>query len=103
MIDAVKTLRPGPIDIHAHIMPEALIRRLAAGERSGSGVAVHDKGGRRHRLGEGGPSLPLLPGMSDTTIRLRAIDENVVAAQAPYPWIALSLLERPSVGINRYN
>src|SRR3546814_366219 len=90
MIDAVKTLRPGPIDIHAHIMPEALIRRLAAGERSGFGVDVDDKGGRRIRLGEGGPSLPLLPGMADMTIRLRAMDEQGVAAQLLSPWIALA-------------
>jgi|HigsolmetaAR203D_1030402.scaffolds.fasta_scaffold00048_67 aminocarboxymuconate-semialdehyde decarboxylase len=90
MHDAVTRLRPGPIDIHAHIMPERLVSRLAAGERPGFRVDVDDEGRSWVRLGEGGPRMPLPAGMTDLPLRLKTMEEQGVAAQLLSPWIALA-------------
>ena len=89
MTSFAASLKPGPLDIHAHIMPAALVDRIARGERPGFAIEA-DQGKRFVRLGEGGPRLPILPGMDDMTIRLQTMEEQGVAAQLLSPWIALS-------------
>jgi aminocarboxymuconate-semialdehyde decarboxylase len=86
---AARSLKAGPLDVHAHIMPERLIERIAAGERAGFAVEVTDKG-RFVRLGERGPRLSVLPGMADMDIRLKTMAEQGVSAQLLSPWIALA-------------
>lgn len=81
-------LRPGPIDIHAHIVPERLIARFEAGERTGY-AATRGEGGIRVTLGGRPSRAPLAPGMVSLDIRARAMEEQGVAAQVLSPWIAL--------------
>lgn len=81
-------LRPGPIDIHAHIVPEGLLRRFETGERAGFSV---DRGadGLRVTLGGKAARAPLAPGMSDMALREQAMAGQGIAAQILSPWIAL--------------
>ncbi|MYZ50480.1 amidohydrolase family protein [Propylenella binzhouense] len=89
MPDRLAKLRPGPLDIHAHIVPRAFMDRLASGDRPGFGVELQD--GRRH-LVIGGKAMkaPVLPGMDSMEIRFRTMEEMGVAAQLVSPWIALA-------------
>lgn len=81
-------LRPGPIDIHAHIVPEGLIARFLDGERAGYAASRSEDGIRVTLAGK--PSrAPLLPGMVSLELRERAMAEQGVAAQLLSPWIAL--------------
>jgi aminocarboxymuconate-semialdehyde decarboxylase len=81
-------LRPGPIDIHAHIVPEGLIARFEAGERAGYAASRGEDGIRVTLAGK--PSrMPLLPGMVALDIRERTMAEQGVASQLLSPWIAL--------------
>jgi aminocarboxymuconate-semialdehyde decarboxylase len=81
-------LRPGPIDTHAHIVPEGLLRRFEAGERAGFAVQRGADGVRVTLAGK--PArVPLAPGMHDMAIRERAMAGQGVAAQVLSPWIAL--------------
>lgn len=81
-------LRPGPIDIHAHIVPEGLIARFESGERPGY-AASRGEDGIRVTLGGKPSRMPLLPGMVSLDIRERTMAEQGVATQLLSPWIAL--------------
>ena len=95
MNDLAQGLRPGPLDVHAHILPAAMVARLEAGERPGFTLERDGKGGRWIRLGASGPRLPLLPGMDDLGLRFREMEEAGVAAQILSPWIALAAYHLP--------
>lgn len=81
-------LRPGPIDIHAHIVPEGLIARFEAGERAGY-AATRSEDGIRMTLAGKPSRMPLLPGMVELELRERTMAEQGVASQLLSPWIAL--------------
>jgi aminocarboxymuconate-semialdehyde decarboxylase len=80
-------LCPGPLDIHTHVVPRSLIDRLAAGARQGFGVDTSE--GTRLVAGGAPMRAPIIPAMHDVDMRLRAMDEQGVAAQLVAPWIAL--------------
>jgi aminocarboxymuconate-semialdehyde decarboxylase len=86
--DRIRRLRPGSIDLHAHILPPALIERLEAGERPGLAVETADDGKRFIAAGKR-PQVPLLPGLYSMEIRLRKMAEHGVSAQILSPWIGL--------------
>ena len=46
-------LRPGPMDVHAHVVPEGLMDRLGPGERTGFAAETSANGERRITLGPG--------------------------------------------------
>lgn len=81
-------LRPGPLDIHAHIVPEGLITRFESGEREGY-AASRGADGIRVTLAGRPSRIPLAPGMVALDVRARAMEEQGVAAQVLSPWIAL--------------
>lgn len=83
----IARLRPGPIDIHAHVVPKSLIERLATGARPGFGVET----GEGTRLSVGGQPMraPIMPAMHEVDLRLRTMEEQGVAAQLVSPWIGL--------------
>lgn len=81
-------LRPGPLDIHAHIVPEGLIARFEKGERAGY-AATRGEDGIRVTMGGKPSRMPLLPGMVALDVRERAMAEQGVVAQVLSPWIAL--------------
>lgn len=83
----IARLRSGPLDIHAHVAPEGLLRRLAEAGRPGFGL----EGGEGTRLVVGGSPMrqPVMPAMRDVEMRLKAMEEQGVAAQVVSPWIAL--------------
>ena len=83
-------LHPGPLDVHAHVVPEPLLERLASGERDGFGVQPVRDG--RPLVTVGGEPLqpPLMPGMHALDVRLRAMDEQGVAVQLLSPWVSLT-------------
>lgn len=88
MIDAVARLRPGPLDIHAHVVPTELMRRLAGDARAGFGITDTD-GARRLILGGAPMRMPVMPAMDNVDLRLKAMEEQGVEAQLVSPWVAL--------------
>ena len=82
-------LRPGPIDIHAHVMPPPLLDSLARRPRPGFAMQVGADGGRRVTLGGREMRNPLPPAMDSLEIRFRTMEEQGVSAQVLSPWIAL--------------
>ena len=89
MTDPVTRLRPGPLDIHAHVLPPALLAELARGRRAGFSVDSGSDGGRRVTLGGKQRRNPVPPGMDSLEIRLKTMEEQGVSAQLISPWIAL--------------
>jgi aminocarboxymuconate-semialdehyde decarboxylase len=87
MDPCIERLRPGPFDIHAHVIPDGLVERLAKAGRPGFGVET----GEGTRLVVGGAPLrrPIMPEMRDVDLRLKTMEEQGVAAQLVSPWIAL--------------
>lgn len=83
-------LRPGPVDVHAHIVPPRLIDRLAAGERAGYSAERLPDGRVKVTLAGKPFNPPLLPGMVDLALRLAAMDGQGVAAQVVSPWVGLT-------------
>lgn len=81
-------LRAGPVDIHAHIVPEGLIARFEAGERAGFAASRGERG-IAVTLGGRASRTPLLPGMVSLDERAAAMSAQGVAAQLLSPWIAL--------------
>lgn len=83
----IQRLRPGPFDIHTHVVPDGLVERLAKAGRPGFGVET----GEATRLVVGGAPLrrPIMAGMRDVDLRLKTMEEQGVAAQLVSPWIAL--------------
>ncbi|MFK8250846.1 amidohydrolase family protein [Ancylobacter terrae] len=74
--------------MHAHIVPEGLITRFEVGERAGYAASRGEDGVRVTLAGR--PSrVPLAPGMVALDVRVRAMEEQGVAAQVLSPWIAL--------------
>jgi aminocarboxymuconate-semialdehyde decarboxylase len=88
MNDRIARLRPGPLDIHTHVLPPALMERLEAGEREGLAIETAADGKRLVLGGRRSPA-PLLPGLYSMDIRLRTMAEHGVAAQLLSPWIGL--------------
>ncbi len=88
MNEAIARLLPGPLDIHAHVVPADLMRRLAGGARAGFGVEVTD-GARRLMIGGEPMRMPVMPAMDNVEMRLKAMEEQGVAAQLVSPWVAL--------------
>ncbi len=86
---SIAGLRPGPLDIHAHVVPAALMARLASGARAGFGMETGE-GGRRLVLGGKPMRMPVMPAMDSIELRLQAMEEQGVAAQLVSPWIALA-------------
>jgi aminocarboxymuconate-semialdehyde decarboxylase len=89
MNQKIAGLRPGPLDIHAHVVPGKLIEKLAGGARAGFGVERAD-GGRRLVLGGEPMRMPVMPAMDSLDIRLKTMEEQGVSAQLVSPWIALA-------------
>src|SRR5687767_7370743 len=89
MTHSIARLRPGPLDIHAHVLPPALLADLARGRRPGFAVEVGSDGGRRLTLGGKRMMNPVPPGMDSLEIREKTMAEQGVAAQLISPWIAL--------------
>jgi aminocarboxymuconate-semialdehyde decarboxylase len=89
MIHSIARLRPGPLDIHAHVLPPALLAELARGRRAGFSVDGGSDGGRRVTLGGKQMRNPVPPGMDSLEIRLKTMEEQGVSAQLISPWIAL--------------
>jgi aminocarboxymuconate-semialdehyde decarboxylase len=83
-------LRHGPLDVHAHVVPEPLLERLGAGAPAGFSVETTDDG--RPRVIRGGEPLapPLMRGMHALEPRLRVMDEQGVAVQLLSPWVSLT-------------
>jgi aminocarboxymuconate-semialdehyde decarboxylase len=88
MNDGIARLQPGPLDMHAHVLPPALMERLEAGERAGLAIETAADGKRLVLGGRRSPT-PLLPGLYSMDIRLRTMAEHGVAAQLLSPWIGL--------------
>ena len=82
-------LKPGPIDIHAHVLPPTLLASLARAARPGFGMEVGADGGRRVTLGAKPMRNPVPPAMDSLEIRFRTMEEQGVSAQLLSPWIAL--------------
>lgn len=89
MNEAIAGLRPGPLDIHAHVVPARLMERLASGARPGFGVETGEAG-RRLVIGGKPMRMSVTPAMDSLDIRLQAMEEQGVAAQLVSPWIALA-------------
>jgi aminocarboxymuconate-semialdehyde decarboxylase len=85
MTTSIARLRPGPLDIHAHVLPPALLAELARGRRAGFAV----DGERRVTLGGKQMRNPVPPGMDSLEIRLKTMEEQGISAQLISPWIAL--------------
>lgn len=83
----IAKLRRGPLDIHAHVAPEGLLKRIAESGRPGFGV--EDSEGKRLIVGGAPMRQPLMPAMHIVDMRLKAMEEQEVAAQLVSPWIAL--------------
>lgn len=88
-MSALPPLRSGPIDVHAHIVPESLLERFSAGERPGFSVETVEGGRRRVIFGGRTLNPPLLPGMTDMKIRLADMEKQGVAVQILSPWVQL--------------
>lgn len=86
----IAALRAGPLDCHAHIVPDGLMKRLAAGRREGFGVESGGDGGRRLAIGGEAMRMPVRPEMHQLELRLQAMQQQGVAAQLVSPWIALA-------------
>lgn len=83
------SLRPGPIDMHTHIVPEALLARIESGECAAFGIAREDDG-RRRLIVEGKPMrAPLINGISEVEPRFEAMDATGIAVQLLSPWIGV--------------
>jgi aminocarboxymuconate-semialdehyde decarboxylase len=80
-------LRPGPLDIHAHVVPDGLARRLVNARRDGFGLDTSE--GTRLVVGGTAMRRPIEPEMRQPDLRLKAMEEQGVAAQLVSPWIAL--------------
>ena len=80
---------PGPIDIHAHVLPPTLLAELARGSRPGFAVEIGSDGGRRVTLGGKPMRNPVPVAMDSMEARLRTMEEQGVSAQVLSPWIAL--------------
>ncbi|HWT30430.1 MAG TPA: amidohydrolase family protein [Propylenella sp.] len=89
MISKKTRLRPGPIDIHAHVMPPALLDSLTRSRRPGFAVEAGADGGRRVTLGGREMRNPVPPAMDSLEIRFRTMEEQGISAQLISPWIAL--------------
>jgi aminocarboxymuconate-semialdehyde decarboxylase len=89
MPEDIARLSPGPIDVHAHILPPALLDQLARAPRPGFAMEVGGDGGRRVTLGGRTMRNPVPPGMDSLEIRLREMERQGVSAQLMSPWIAL--------------
>src|SRR5688500_6545179 len=89
MTEKIAGLRPGPLDMHAHILPKSLLERLQQRKRAGFELEIGPDGARRLTLGGNRMRMPVLPGMDSMEIRLRTMDEQGVSAQVLSPWIAL--------------
>lgn len=87
MDSPVARLRSGPLDIHTHVVPEGLIARLARAGRTGFSVEQDD--GARLVMGGVQTRRPIMAEMRDVELRLKAMEEQGVAAQLVSPWIAL--------------
>jgi aminocarboxymuconate-semialdehyde decarboxylase len=83
----IASLRPGPFDIHAHVVPDGLVRRLSDANRTGFGVDTSE--GTRLVVGGTPMRRPIEAAMRDPDLRLKTMDEQGVAAQLVSPWIAL--------------
>ncbi|MGH6924290.1 MAG: amidohydrolase family protein [Propylenella sp.] len=84
---AIARLKPGPLDIHAHVVPDGLAKRLAKAGRAGFGV---EAGGEPRLIVGGAPMRrPVTPDMRDVDLRMGTMSEQGVAAQLVSPWIAL--------------
>lgn len=83
-------LRPGPVDVHAHVAPQSLLDRFVAGERPGFSAERLADGRAKVALAGKPPGPPLASGMVDLAVRLADMDGQGVAAQVVSPWIALS-------------
>lgn len=84
----IARLRPGPLDIHAHVVPDRFIQTLASGGRPGFGVQRID--GARRLVVDGQPMrMPMMPAMDDVEMRLKTMEEQGVSAQLVSPWVAL--------------
>lgn len=83
----IARLRPGPLDIHTHVVPDGLFTRIARAGRPGFEVEA----GEEPRLVIAGNPLrrPAMPAMRLADLRLSAMAEQGVAAQLVSPWIAL--------------
>src|SRR5438067_673116 len=70
-------------------LPEALLRQLESGERPGFGVRRLADGRPQATLGGALVNPPLVRGMYDLETRLRAMEEQGVAAQLLAPWVGM--------------
>jgi len=84
----ISKLKPGPLDLHAHVLPPALMERLESGERAGLTIETAPDGKRLNLCGNRSRA-PMLPGLYSMEIRLRTMSEHGVSAQLLSPWIGL--------------
>jgi aminocarboxymuconate-semialdehyde decarboxylase len=89
MTNRISKLRAGPLDLHAHVLPPALMARLEAEERAGLAVEPGQDGAKRLNLAGKRSQAPILPGLYSMDIRTRKMAESGVSAQLLSPWIAL--------------
>jgi aminocarboxymuconate-semialdehyde decarboxylase len=76
--------------VHAHVVPAALLDRMAGGERPGFGVEPGPGGGKRFKLGGEARGTAVPPAMYDLDLRLQAMDEAGVAVQLLGPTTSLA-------------
>jgi aminocarboxymuconate-semialdehyde decarboxylase len=86
--DRLAKLKPGPLDIHTHVLPPSLLARLEAGERSGLTIEAAPDGKRLNLAGKRSQA-PILAGLYSMEIRERKMAEHGVSAQLLSPWIGL--------------
>ena len=81
-------------DIHAHVVPESLVRRLdASGSRAGAAGRM-ESGRLLVAVGER-PEVRVRPDLLDVDARLTAMDAAGVDVQLLSAWIALTAYELP--------
>jgi len=90
-------MKPGAIDIHAHVVPPALIADLAAGRVRFPHVEVRRHGGRHTVAFSGGaPTRPLAAGLTDPGLRGAWLDEQGIGRQVVAGWLDIFGYELPA-------
>jgi aminocarboxymuconate-semialdehyde decarboxylase len=84
-------------DVHAHILPPALLEQVRAG-RWADGLALQERDGRATLLVEGRSRGAVEPGLLDTQRRLAAMDAAGIEVQILSSWVG-AILHRASVDL----
>jgi aminocarboxymuconate-semialdehyde decarboxylase len=79
------SLLRGPIDVHAHVVPEEFIDRVSASGRPGFTASKQAGGSARIQTGERARPSTVMHGLYSVDERLRTMDEEQVAVQVLAP------------------